>query len=271
VKKILIFGGNRFVGKSLSKILLDKGYEVDVFNRSGTSADVNISAIRGDRNNVEDIDKIDFKKYDCVVDMCLFFISQFDLIYKLMFKYTNYIFVSSGAADHRYIEYYGEYGKEKLKIEEFLLDHADLNYQIVRPSYIVGENDHRARLDYYIDGVKNRKQIKIDGDGTNEINMVFVQDVVKVLEKLVDKDELDNDTLTVCGNDSFSLLDLIKNVNEKYYQKKLNLVFNQEDAIIPKNTFVFDNTQTCIKLDMMFTDFYKGFKDYMEWYEISKS
>ena len=116
--------------------------------------------------------------------MCLFFISQFDLIYKLMPKYTNYIFVSSGAADHRYIEHYGEYGKEKLKIEKFLSDHADLNYQIVRPSYIVGENDHRARLDYYIDGVKNRKQIKIDGDGTNEINMVFVQDVVKVLEKL---------------------------------------------------------------------------------------
>ena len=94
--------------------------------------------------------------------------------------------------------------------------------------------------------------------------MVFVQDVVKVLEKLVDKDELDNDTLTVCGNDSFSLLDLIKNVNEKYYQKKLNLVFNSEDAILPKNTFVFDNTHTCIKLDVTFTDFYKGFDEYLQ-------
>ena len=56
--------------------------------------------------------------------------------------------------------------------------------------------------------------------------MVFVQDVVKVLEKLVEIKELDNDVLTVCGSESFSLLDFINKVNEKYYKKKLNLVFN---------------------------------------------
>lgn len=270
MKKILIFGGNRFVGKSLSINLLNKGYGVDVFNRSGTSANSNISIIKGDRNNVDDINQIDFKKYDCIVDMCLFFPSQFEIFYKLIPKDTKYIFVSSGAADHRYIHHYGEYGKEKMEIEDFL-DYVDFNYDIIRPSYIVGKGDHRARLDYYIDKIKNNKPIHLNGDGGSEINMVFVQDVVKVLEKLVDKDELDNDILNVCGNDSFSLLDFINTINDKYYQKTINFVFNQEDAIIPKNTFVFDNTQTCIKLDMIFTDFYKGFEDYMEWYEISKS
>ncbi len=263
MKKILIFGGNRFVGKSLSKILLDKGYEVDVFNRSGTSADIGISIIQGDRNNGEDINKIDFEKYDCIVDMCLFFISQFKMFYKLIPKETKYIFVSSGAADHRYVHHYGEYGKEKSEIEDFL-DYVDFNYAIIRPSYIVGSGDHRARLDYYIDKINNNELIKIDGDGTNEINMVFVQDVVKVLEKLVDMDELDNDIINVCGNESFSLLDFVNNINNKYYQKTVNFLFNQNDAILPKNTFVFDNTQTCIKFDMNFTDLYEGFDEYVQ-------
>ena len=166
MKRVLIFGGNRFVGRALSIKLLSKGYNVDVFNRSGTSAHFTISTIQGDRNNKDDIKQINFKKYDCVIDMCLFFLSQFDLIYKKIPKDTRYIFTSSGAADFRYIEHYGDYGKDKLEIEDFL-DCVDFNYQIIRPSYIVGKGDHRARLDYYIDGIKNKKKIEIDGDGKN--------------------------------------------------------------------------------------------------------
>ena len=59
MKRVLIIGGNRFVGKQLSEVLVDK-YRVDVFNRSGTSSDDRISVIQGDRNNKQDIDKIDF-------------------------------------------------------------------------------------------------------------------------------------------------------------------------------------------------------------------
>ena len=263
MKNVLIFGGNRFVGRALSIKLLNKGYNVDVFNRSGTSAHFTILPIQGDRNNKDDIKQINFKKYDCVIDMCLFFLSQFDLIYKKIPKDTRYIFTSSGAADSRYIEHYGDYGKEKLEIEDFL-DCVDFNYQIIRPSYIVGKGDHRARLDYYIDGIKNKKKIEIDGDGKNEINMVFVQDVVRVLEKLVEIEEFDNDVFTVCGSESFSLLDFINQVNKKYYQNKLKLVFNSKNAILPKNTFVFDNTHTSIRLDMTFTNFYKGFDEYIQ-------
>ena len=38
-KKVLVFGGNRFVGKALIEKLLDQGYNVDMFNRSGTGPD----------------------------------------------------------------------------------------------------------------------------------------------------------------------------------------------------------------------------------------
>ena len=261
---VLIFGGNRFVGKSLSIKLLNKGHNVDVFNRSGTSAHFTILPIQGDRNKSEDIEKINFTKYDCIVDMCLFFPSQFDLVKDKISKETNYIFVSSGAADYRYIDSYGDYGKDKLAVEE-LLELSDLNYEIVRPSYIVGIGNHRPRLGHYIDCICEEKPIKIDGDGNNEINLVFAQDVLRVLEILVDIKTHDTKVIDVCGNENFSVISLINKINN-YYGRQLNIDYNQEDAILPKNNFVFDNTQTCIHLDMTFTDFDKGLKQYVEWY-----
>ena len=91
---VLIFGGNRFVGKQLSEILINvKEYSVDVFNRSGTSANNNINIIQGDRNKSEDIEKIDFTKYDYIVDMCLFFPSQFDLVKDEISKENTFLLV----------------------------------------------------------------------------------------------------------------------------------------------------------------------------------
>lgn len=264
MKTVLIIGGNRFVGKALSKVLSDKNYSVDVFNRSGTSADSNINIIQGDRNKTKDIDKIDFTKYDCIVDMCLFSPSQFELIKDKISKDTNYIFVSSGAADYRYIGEYGDYGMDKLAVEH-LLEFSELNYEIVRPSYIVGIGNHRPRLGHYIQKICEEKSIKIDGDGSNGINIVFVQDVVKVLEILVGRKNYKNKIFDICGNENISIIDIIKKINN-YYNRELKFDYNQDDAILPKNNFTFDNTQTCHNLKIKFTDFDDGLKQYIEWY-----
>ena len=90
--KILIIGGNRFVGKSLTTELISRNNDVDIFNRRGLGPS-NINVIKGDRNNISDLKKIDFKLYDCIVDMCLYKLEQFELIKKLILDYTNFIFV----------------------------------------------------------------------------------------------------------------------------------------------------------------------------------
>ena len=105
VGKVLILGGNRFVGKALAKrIIWEYRYNyVDVFNRSGTGPWAT-NIIQGDRNNSKDLMKIDFSEYDCIVDMCLFKPWQFLLLDGLIPSSINYIFVSSGAADKRYVD-----------------------------------------------------------------------------------------------------------------------------------------------------------------------
>ena len=276
MKRILIMGGNRFVGKALAKVLLDKGHIVDVFNRSGTSPDDRVTyTIQADRNHDRDLWRIDTNRYDCIVDMCLYKPSQFKLIQHYIPKELKYIFVSSGAADERYIDYYGDYGREKLEIEE-MFESSKLNYKIVRPSYIVGIGNHRPRLGHYIDQLSDaRKSIKVDGDGKNKINVVFVQDVVKVLETLVDND-VKGKMFDVCGNISFTVVDLVKRINKELNSKKkkskrVKFSFNKEDAILPKNTFVFNNKKTKKELGITFTNFTKGLKEYIKWYKNEKN
>ena len=134
------------MGKHLSTKLVSMNNEVDVFNRSGTGT-LGANIIQGNRNNREDLEEIDIVKYDCIVDMCLYKLEQFELIKKLILDYTNYIFVSSAAVDC--LESFGEYGLEKKNIE-YALTKTNINYKIIRPSYIVVRGDHISRLSYYI-------------------------------------------------------------------------------------------------------------------------
>ena len=266
MENVLVFGGNRFVGKHLVEELLEQGYNVDMFNRSATGPDYVMDTcegniIQGDRNEPEDLAKIDFTKYDCIVDMCLFFESQFDLIEDRIDKDTNYIFVSSGAANSKYSEHYGDYGHDKKQVERRLQD-SKLNYKIVRPSYIVGQGNHRPRLGYYMNKLIHREHIEIAGDGKNVVNVVFVQDVVNQLIRLATTQAKTYEMVEVVG-DNIEVIDLVhkvfKYVLDDAYQGDVMLVQDDEKAILPKNDFTFETNWDYTKLD-------DGLKDYAKWY-----
>ena len=116
---ILVIGGNRFVGKKLVTRLLDESHQVTVLNRSGTGPK-KASIIKFDRNNKDDYNLINFQSYDCIVDMCLFKLEQFELIKDSIPVNTNYIFVSSGAVDYINTNSFGDYAVEKMGVEKFV-------------------------------------------------------------------------------------------------------------------------------------------------------
>ena len=273
MENVLIIGGNRFVGKALSERLLHKGVQVDVFNRSGTSSDLRtrdikgIDIIQGDRNKPEDLEKIDFTKYDCIVDMCLFFESQFDLIEDRINEDTNYIFVSSGAANSKYSQNYGDYGHDKKQVERRLQD-SKLNYKIVRPSYIVGKGNHRPRLGHYMNKIIHKEHIEIAGDGKNTINIVFVQDVVDCLEEIIFNFPAVSLQQEVVGT-NIEVIDLIykvfKYVLDDTYEGDVMLVQNDETALFPKNDFEF-NEYTSAQWKLNKPSFDERLKNYAEWY-----
>ena len=69
------------MGKLLAKKLVELDLNVTVFNRSGTGPS-GVNIIKGDRNNIEDIKKINLVEYDYIIDMCLFKPEQYNLIEK---------------------------------------------------------------------------------------------------------------------------------------------------------------------------------------------
>ena len=230
--KILILGGNKFVGKQLShKLLINTAWDyelstessgfnkVDVFNRRGTG-NSNVNKIKGDRNNKEDLKKIDFGKYDSIVDMCLYKAEQFNLIKNFIPKNTNYVFVSSGAVDYQ--KDFGDYASEKIEIENALIK-SKINYKIVRPSYIVGKGDPYSRLESYM-----KPDVPVDGGkggAKNVINLVFVQDVVNCLVKLSEDLNRTNEIYYICGENHsiddllYKITDQLRQYNSKYKEK----------------------------------------------------
>lgn len=261
--KILVIGGNRFVGKKLVTKLLNQSHKVTVLNRSGSGPNGS-KKIKFDRNIEEHYDYIDFNKYDCVVDMCLFKPEQFKLIKNKISDNINYIFVSSGAVDYIDTNSFGDYAIEKMEVEKEI-SQTNLNYKIIRPSYIVGMGNHRPRLGYYISKIKNNESISIDGDGNYPINLVFADDVVECLLKLIHDKDKTYKTYNVCGNESITINDLIKFLKNELYVKN-HKVIETSDSLFPNQSFEFSNEKIKKDYSISFINIENGIKKYVREY-----
>ena len=62
MKKVLVMGGNQFLGKRVCEILLEKKYEVFAINRGNRENLKNVDFLKCDRNNEEELRKIIFSK-----------------------------------------------------------------------------------------------------------------------------------------------------------------------------------------------------------------
>ena len=265
--KVLIIGGNRFVGKALAqKILWEDTFKdrynhgcIDVFNRSGTSPR-RVNAIKGDRNNIEDLKKINFNKYDCIVDMCLYKLEQFRLMRELIPNKVRYIFVSSGAV--KYKDTFGSYTVEKEGIETELKG-TDLNYTIVRPSYVVGYGNHIMRLEYFIDKLIDGEDIKID-NGDCSINLVDVDDVAECLKHIILSTNDLRGKIYEIGNDTETTVNEIIDIIKKELNIEGHTTQESDESVFPNQLFKIDNRNIKIEFGIKFNNINDIIKSFIE-------
>ncbi|UZW14836.1 NAD-dependent epimerase/dehydratase family protein [Clostridium pasteurianum] len=199
--RILVMGGTEFVGSSLVKYLLNQNYTVDIFTRgirplkySGVS-----NHYKGDRRIIRDLQKnIMDVKYDYVFDISAYkLIDVQNLLEVLNIKnLKKYIFCSSGSVykpstnfitedfSKGYNEYWGDYGLDKLQIENYLFDlfkNNKLPIVIFRPTYIYGEENNLYRESYIFDRLKYNKDIPIP-NSTSKVQFIHINDLVKIFE-----------------------------------------------------------------------------------------
>ena len=242
------------MGKALVEELVELNLDVTIFNRSGTGPS-GVNIIQGDRNNVEDIKKINLKEYDYIFDMCLFKPEQYKLIEKDLIESNlkKYVFISSASVGNKD---FGDYALEKEQVEE-LIKKTNLNYTIIRPVYVVGEGSHRPRLGYIINQILNNKPILIEGKGDVLINLVHISDVVEIIKASMFTHN--KETLIVSNGQNLSIKDIISKIGKFLNIDKFNTT--KGDSIFIDSEFIFNKTQDDFKeLEDMLPNYYKWLK-----------
>ena len=217
--KVLIMGGNRFAGKLIVEQLYKGGHDLTVVNRTGT-APIDCKIIKCDRNNGPDLRRaLGSRAFDCIVDMCLYNLQQAEISLPIFKDIAEkYIFISSVAVYQKSETFpidetfpvgkwplFGDYGIEKSKVEQYIASLEGISYVILRPTYVIGKNNHHNREGYYFDKITKGEPIDLENHGDAIVSFVFVEDLANIVVIFVNSDKGIKETYNIC-NDNYTTL-----------------------------------------------------------------
>lgn len=197
MKRILVTGGTVFVSKYVAKYFQSNNYEVYVLNRGSKKQIENINFICADRNNLKDSLK-DFS-FDAIIDVCAYNQQDIKNILEAVGEFKDYIFISSSAVypetniqpflENQSIginKIWGKYGTDKIEAEEYLISKVP-NAYILRPPYLYGPMQNVYREPFVFECALKSRKFYIPNDGKMKLQFFHVDDLCKVIEKILDK------------------------------------------------------------------------------------
>tara|TARA_B100000963_G_C22597067_1_gene658392 strand:+ start:208 stop:1074 length:867 start_codon:yes stop_codon:yes gene_type:complete len=207
---ILIFGGNRFFGKSLlEKISKNNNYNIYVVNRGNlkTRSNTNITFIKSDRHDYLYLNKeLDRISFDYIIDNSCYNLKDINFFYKHLYSKGHYIFASTvmtymdGAFKFRikenqtdrniktkflqkqYKKKEIEYALNKKKVENFIKRNFS-NYTILRLHNVIGANDFKD-ITYNLLNYKFNSKPKLK---KNYLQICYDKDLVDIYMKMINK------------------------------------------------------------------------------------
>lgn len=199
--RVVILGGNRFVGRRVAGHLIRRGNEVTVLHRSRASTP-GAATIRGTRTSPTSLARLVALRPDAIVDMSLY--SEYAaelLIAALRDQSVRYLAVSTAAIYSQTVPPpwnertrvdpapgWGQYGIEKAKCDAVILNAKLANAVIVRPPYVIGTNDPDERCQRLFARVRREAPVLIPGDGSSLIQVIDARDMAIVLVRLLEGD-----------------------------------------------------------------------------------
>jgi 2'-hydroxyisoflavone reductase len=207
MKKLLILGGTKFIGRYLVEQLesLNK-YDITLFNRQETNAHQfpHIKRIKGDRETTS-IKQFTRQRWDCIIDLSCYYPESLEvLLSELKGKVKRYIFMSTLSAyqldeevlqtaisedaetlscnqSQRFDRTGASYGQRKAECERILLNTTWLDKIILRPSIVYGKYDLTDRLYYWLYRSRNEQPFILPGKETDKITLSYVGDLVNII------------------------------------------------------------------------------------------
>lgn len=190
--RILIMGGTRFIGVYLTKILVEQGHEVVLFNRGNKPAPVEgIQQIHGDRTNAEDLKaQLAGESFDAIFDNNGRELGDTQPLVELFHeKVQHFVYMSSAGVYLKSDQMPHVEGdavdpksrhKGKHDTETYLADRG-LPYTSIRPTYIYGPQNYNDLEAWFFDRLIHDRPLPIPGHGQHITQFGHVQDLAQAM------------------------------------------------------------------------------------------
>ncbi len=266
-KNILIFGSTGFIGRSITKRLLQNGNKLICPVRNATrvkrnilSGDIGqIEVIDFDIHNLDEIKNV-IKKSDFVINLIGILFeknnSSFELVhYLLPKKIASYCELMNKPFLHvsglgSTFQTKSNYLISKKMGEEFIENNND-NYIIIRPSTVYGEEDKffnlfgkMAKIFPFLPLIKN---------GTTKFQPIYVNDLSLMIFNLLNNfDKYKNSNIAAVGNEIFTFKEILSHIflslkkKERFFYMPSFLAIIQGKILekLPKPLFTYDQYVT---------------------------
>jgi nucleoside-diphosphate-sugar epimerase len=164
----------------------------------------------------------------------------------------------------------GIYGTLKLSGELLVKSYNqifDLPYTIVRPSALYGERCVSRRVgQIFIENAIQNIDITINGDGNDQLDFTYIEDLIEGLTICCLKKEALNQTFNLTYGDSRRINDLIKILREEF--PNINVLYNKEKEKFMPERGTLDITKAKENIGYLPKKSIEvGYRRYIEWYK----
>ncbi len=194
--RILIMGGTRFIGVSLTKILVNQGHDVVLFNRGNKPAPVEgVTQIHGDRKDPAVLkEKLAGEKFDVIFDNNGRQLADTrPLVEIFKGQISQFIYVSSAGVylpseqmPHKEDDAVDPNSRHKGKFEtEDYLKAEGIPFTSIRPTYIYGPGNYNDLEAWFFDRLVRNRPILIPAGGVHFTQFGHIDDLAQAMAKVV--------------------------------------------------------------------------------------
>ncbi len=209
--RILIMGGTRFIGVYLTKILVEQGHEVVLFNRGNKPAPVEgVKQIQGDRTDASQLkDKLSSEQFDAVFDnngrelgdtQPLAEIFK-DRVQHFVYMSSAGVYLKSDQLPHIEGDPVDPKSRHKGKHEtEAYLAQLGLPWTSIRPTYIYGPQNYNDLEAWFFDRIVRDRPIPIPGNGLHITQFGHCQDLAMAMAAVLGNERAVGQIYNISGD-----------------------------------------------------------------------
>jgi nucleoside-diphosphate-sugar epimerase len=190
--RVLVMGGTRFIGVYLTKLLIEQGHEVVLFNRGNRPAPVaGVPTIVGDRTNADSLKtQLAGERFDAIFDNNGRELSDTQPLVELFRgQLQHFVYVSSAGVylksdqmPHIEGDAVDPKSRHKGKFEtETYLQEQGVPFTSIRPVYIYGPQNYNPLEQWFFDRVVCDRPVPIPGNGMHLTQLGHVQDLAAAM------------------------------------------------------------------------------------------